>query len=199
MKKAFTLIVLLIVVAIIAILAAIAVPNFLEAQTRSKVARAFADIRTISLGMEAYSSDNNNKYPFDWDSRGWPWYVTDCLSTPIAYINSASILTDLFRAGVQGGVNAQRYRYVNYVANMTPAWLPCPFPGPYRTRWDGTDYSAGAKLGMDKWGQWKITSAGPDKIANTNFFTEDLIYDPSNGTISGGDIIRSQKYGQRSK
>jgi len=41
---AFTLIELLIVVAIIAILSAIAVPNFLEAQTRSKVSRTQADM-----------------------------------------------------------------------------------------------------------------------------------------------------------
>jgi len=53
---------------------------------------------------------------------------------------------------------------------------------------------------MEYWGGWKISSAGPDKTANpSGFFLDDLIYDPTNGTISGGDIIRSQKYGQRGK
>lgn len=62
MKKAFTLIELLIVVAIIAILAAIAVPNFLEAQTRAKVSRVMSDQRTYATGLETYMIDNN-AYP----------------------------------------------------------------------------------------------------------------------------------------
>jgi prepilin-type N-terminal cleavage/methylation domain-containing protein len=60
--KGFTLIELLIVVAIIAILAAIAIPNFLEAQIRSKVSRVKADERSLSIGLESYYVDNND-YP----------------------------------------------------------------------------------------------------------------------------------------
>ena len=101
MKKAFTLIELLIVVAIIAILAAIAVPNFLEAQTRSKVSRGRADMRSISVALEAYTVDFN-QYPLvgssqanagvdvmrslGVESRTYSLPVT--LSTPIAYMTS---------------------------------------------------------------------------------------------------------------
>ena len=62
MKKAFTLIELLIVVAIIAILAAIAVPNFLEAQTRAKVSRVMSDQRTYATALGTYQIDNSS-YP----------------------------------------------------------------------------------------------------------------------------------------
>jgi len=63
MKKGFTLIELLIVVAIIAILAAIAVPNFLEAQTRAKVSRVKNDLRSVATALESYFVDYNMYIP----------------------------------------------------------------------------------------------------------------------------------------
>ena len=66
---AFTLIELLIVVAIIAILAAIAVPNFLEAQVRAKVSRARNDLRQLDMCTKAMLTDKGNEaYLVDfWD------------------------------------------------------------------------------------------------------------------------------------
>jgi prepilin-type N-terminal cleavage/methylation domain-containing protein len=193
-SRGFTLIELLIVVAIIAILAAIAVPNFLEAQTRSKVSRAMADMRSLATAMESYAVDNNGRYPFDVDSRGYPWYITDVLSTPVAYISSGSILEDPFRSKVVQ-VPARRFRFVNYIANnaSTGLWPPSPLPGPFTTRWFAGPSQAEHDSGIALFGQWKLSSAGPDKTANTVFIAGDLAYDPTNGTISGGDVLRSQR------
>ena len=58
-RRAFTLIELLIVVAIIGILAAIAVPNFLNAQVRAKVARSYADMKTIGTAIESSRLDRD--------------------------------------------------------------------------------------------------------------------------------------------
>src|SRR5215218_6308546 len=94
--KAFTLIELLIVVAIIAILAAIAVPNFLEAQTRAKVSRAKADMRAIATAIESYRVDGNT-YPtafvepplapaYNLANFRYSW--ASLITTPIAYMTS---------------------------------------------------------------------------------------------------------------
>jgi len=75
MKKGFTLIELLIVIAIITILALIAIPNFIEAQTRAAVSRVQADMRNTATAVESYFLDYN-AYPYAtyfWDHPVYIW------------------------------------------------------------------------------------------------------------------------------
>lgn len=84
-RQGFTLIELLIVIAIILILISIALPNFLEAQMRAKVAKARGDIRSIATGMETYFLDERT-YPNDCPGAE----VSGCiaLTTPVRYMKS---------------------------------------------------------------------------------------------------------------
>ncbi len=179
-RHAFTLIELLIVVAIIAILAAIAIPNFLEAQKRSKVARAVADMRNVSIALESYVVDSNH-YPVP--SPHKPEAATNLtgtnvpneLSTPIAYITSVTSFFDPFSLRLRGMYNGQynRYGYIFDEISNHQRYLQLTLAN------------------REKMGKWRLDSFGPDE-RSTNYPNE-VSYDATNGTISAGDIYRSQK------
>ena len=63
MKRAFTLIELLAVIAIIALLMGILLPAMGRARLQAKVVVVNAELREIGMALEAYSFDNDYKYP----------------------------------------------------------------------------------------------------------------------------------------
>ncbi len=60
MKKGFTLVEIMIVVAIIALLAAIAVPSFMNARTKSMQSSCQNNLRLIDGAVQQYALDNSN-------------------------------------------------------------------------------------------------------------------------------------------
>ena len=76
-KKGFTLIELMIVVAIIGILAAIAIPNFLKFQAKSKQSEAKSNLGAIYTGQVAFFGEVNAYGDFNninWSPSGTPRY-----------------------------------------------------------------------------------------------------------------------------
>jgi len=207
-RTGFTLIEILIVVAIIAILALIAVPNFLEAQTRAKVSRVRTDLRSLATGQEAYMVDWNSYTTGDHARPNGRLEGWQQLTTPVAYVTS--LPTDPFGDS----------KYQDLTTWVGPALYELgtgvPGVGP-----SGTPDSP--REGFPS-STWEMNSSGPDKRENTSgpghnpgaIWTwadatangypwvhippDDpravaellsLLYDPTNGTISRGEIFRA--------
>lgn len=215
--KGFTLIELLIVVAIIAILAAIAVPNFLEAQVRSKVSRAKSDMRTLATGIEAYMVDTNG-YPGSNDNSGTdknvnagidaaneaynrstflstPASTVLSLTTPVAFITSVPL--DPF-----ADTRECAFGYANF---WNAGWLVWSYGPDTDEKDDNGDIQAALDASYGDLSanvDDSIASPDPETIIyhpGLSNPTEALLvgdgstcatYDPTNGTTSEGDVWR---------
>jgi prepilin-type N-terminal cleavage/methylation domain-containing protein len=188
--RAFTLVELLITVAIIAILAAVAVPNFLESQARTKVSRELADMRTLAVGLEAYAADHNGypphgevlgngtvNFPATLAGIATVEYVPDRpLTTPVAYLTSAFEDVCLPRSLPP---LLRRYGYVQ--TNQMAAIMVA------------RGWGDSAATLAPRFGGWRLYAAGPDGDKGPDAKLT-IPYDATNGTISNGDIVRSQKH-----
>ena len=177
----FTLIELLIVVAIIGILAAIAIPNFLNAQVRAKVSRCEADMKTIATALEMYRVDRNAYPPENYMSPyleivdppgdlALPNRIKlNPLLAPIDYL--ASLPVDPF-AHETDPLNGYPPPTYHYAALNDPL-----YPG------------ASFFHGQNPEGrrcEWVLQSNGPDR---THYPWQFPRYNPTNGTISDGNIL----------
>ncbi len=210
MRRAFTLIELLIVVAIIAILAAIAIPNFLHAQIRAKIARSLADMKSLGTAVESFRADRGVDLMDIWDAGDQAecdkyiamglgstipsgnsvgrthWMVYSLITTPVSYMKT--VPPDNLFPQLAPGARLDPYIYVdqdghrggNVQDHNIGAFYPAIAPG----------------LGLLplRTGEWAILGMGPDATIEdiANYQRRGIPYDPSNGLISKGDLcVRS--------
>jgi general secretion pathway protein G len=176
----FTLIELLVVVAIILVLISIALPNFLEAVTKSNIAAAKSEMRSLGTALEMYNTDWK-EYP----QAVLIYRELNRLTTPVPYIES--LPSDRFASSE--GRRAPTYRYGAMDLNRATRWILAS-NGPDRnlnTDRDQLDFYPGYSPLLFIGLYYEPESPNPEPF-------DYMIYSPTNGTISVGDLYHASDY-----
>ena len=177
-RTGFTLIELLIVVAIIGILAAIAVPNFLNAQLKAKVARVEGDLRAMKTAIEMYRLDNPGYPPScSLEIMGGVQFRAGEIFTPVQYAFVPAVDPFNSEEGSRTSSFASKeYFYIN--RDSTCGW-------PITLLNLTLDQVPSAPQNSE----YLLSSQGPDNLSEVQDMRSSPMYDLTNGLISQGDIL----------
>lgn len=198
--RAFALVELFVVVCMVALLTVIAVPRFLDADTRSCTASTLSEMRSIAHALESYKTDHG----------AYPWIV----SSPGYHLPAGGTYMGHFRAGLTTPVAYMSSLPVDpFSATRLPLDDPYGMFGTTRGFWYWSEaYSASAPWGgPGSWtnsgpgaeapgSKWAVMSRGPDQywahMGHESSASAEVDrpllwgYDTTNGTLSLGNIAR---------
>ena len=196
-KKAWVLAEWLTALALLAVIAMIALPNYFEAKTRGDVSQVLADLRRLETAMTSYRLDNGR-----WMPDMFEYIVYRTPSIPVSGSNDPFIYGPLTTPVTYlGTIPLNPFESVRRVDN-TPVQNHLCYHY-YGQGWQKMAASAGASYNSDNFlGQWIFLSSGPDHIFDygewsmyipereANGGASPREYDPTNGAVSSGDIVR---------